>query len=206
MVYNLFPSPVYTVSVDKEDFSRENAYLNTVEMNKANNSNYGERSISSYVLDDYRLSNLSRWVVSHIKTFSENHYYKNTVVGDYILLQSWISIKNKGQQTLSHGHPNSIISGVYYWEPVQQPLVFIYSRTIEFGITHAPDLTFTLDNIQPGTLVLFPSYLKHSVSVNNTDTPRKSLAFNSIPTAGLGSEPMLTELNFFRIKNKLIGR
>lgn len=206
MVHNLFPSPVYTVIADKEDFSKENAYFNAIEMTKFNNNNYGEKSTSSYVLDDYRLSNFSRWVVNNIKYFSENHYFKNTSVGNYVLLQSWISIKNKGQQTLPHGHPNSIISGVYYWEPVQQPLIFVCPRTIEFGITQVPDLTFTLDNIQPGTLVLFPSYLKHSVPVNNTDIPRKSLAFNSIPTAGLGSESMFTEINFYRLKNKLLGR
>jgi hypothetical protein len=53
---------------------------------------------------------------------------------------------------------------------------------------------------------LFPSNLKHTVAVNNTDTPRKSLAFNSIPTTGFGSRGQLTEIDLERLKHKLIGR
>jgi ectoine hydroxylase-related dioxygenase (phytanoyl-CoA dioxygenase family) len=87
-----------------------------------------------------------------------------------------------------------------------QPITFVNSKPVEIGPTQLNDYTFTLPNIQPGTLVLFPSNLKHTVAVNNTDTPRKSLAFNSIPTTGFGSRGQLTEIDLERLKHKLIGR
>jgi ectoine hydroxylase-related dioxygenase (phytanoyl-CoA dioxygenase family) len=99
-----------------------------------------------------------------------------------------------------------VISGVYYWEPIVQPIMFVDSKTIQIGPTQLDNHSFTINDIKPGTLVLFPSYLKHTVSVNNTNTPRRSLAFNSIPTTGFGSQGMLTEINLIRLKNKLISK
>ena len=51
-------------------------------------------------------------------------------------------------------------------------------------------------NFEPGLLVLFPSWLHHSVPQNITDSVRCSLAFNVVPTTGFGEEESLTELLF----------
>jgi ectoine hydroxylase-related dioxygenase (phytanoyl-CoA dioxygenase family) len=51
-------------------------------------------------------------------------------------------------------------------------------------------------NFEPGLLVLFPSYLHHSVPVNKSNSVRCSLAFNIVPTTGFGEEESLTELLF----------
>ncbi len=48
----------------------------------------------------------------------------------------------------------------------------------------------------PGLLLLFPSYLHHSVPLNKTEKTRCSLAFNVVPTVGFGEETSLTELKF----------
>ena len=48
--------------------------------------------------------------------------------------------------------------------------------------------------MSPGSLVLFPSFLPHSVSLNESSKVRKSLAFNSVTSYGIGSEAELTEL------------
>ena len=55
---------------------------------------------------------------------------------------------------------------------------------------------FQLCLLSPGLLVLFPSYLHHSVPLNKTEHPRHSLAFNVVPTIGFGEEMNLTELKF----------
>ena len=54
-------------------------------------------------------------------------------------------------------------------------------------------------NYTPGMLLLFPSYLFHSVPINNTKNIRSSLAFNVVPKSNLGSEENLTELRFDKI-------
>lgn len=205
MIYNIFPIPVSVVT-STENFTRENEQLNKFETTLLKHSNYGERSVNTYVLDDYRLNNLSRWITQQINLYSSQTLYKNEDVKNYILLQSWISIKYPGQHHTAHTHPNSVISGVYYWEPVEIPITFVNSRTVEIGPTKIEDYTFSIESIQPGSLILFPSYLKHTVSVNTSKVPRKSLAFNSIPMQGFGSEWQLTELNFTRLKNKLLPK
>ena len=124
-----------------------------------------------------------------------------------MFLQSWVSIKRPGQRHEAHTHANSVISGVYYWEPVQQPIAFLNPKTVEIGITQSNfNTSFTLNEIKPGSLVLFPSYLKHWVPINDTDLPRKSLAFNTIPTTGFGNESQCTEIDLQRLKNKLLPR
>jgi len=43
-------------------------------------------------------------------------------------------------------------------------------------------------------LLLFPSYLQHTVSINESQVNRYSLAFNSMPRYQLGMMNDLTEL------------
>jgi len=59
----------------------------------------------------------------------------------------------------------------------------------------SPEFNYNTFSIpyEPGTLILFPSWLPHSVPINNTSQVRKSLSFNCIPSKGLGLEEDLTE-------------
>ena len=52
-----------------------------------------------------------------------------------------------------------------------------------------------------GELILFPSYLRHSVPINTSDDVRVSISFNTFAD-NIGSEKDLTEL----IKNKADGQ
>lgn len=202
MIHYLFPTPVYVTNVT-EDFSKENEQLNKFEIVKVGSGNFGDRSLNTYVLDDYRLGKLSRWILQQVESFSNQELFKDAEVKRYVFLQSWVSVKQPQQHHNPHSHANSVISGVYYWEEVKQPLVFLSSRHIEFGPTQHNNGQFILE-VKPGTLVLFPSHVMHTVPSNNTDTPRKSLAFNCIPTIGLGCHEHLTHINLSRLKHKLV--
>lgn len=205
MIYQLFPTPVYRVN-DSLDFTKENEQLDKFETTYKKFNSFGEKSVNTYILDDYRLSNLSRWIVKHVNHYSTEILYPGADAKDYILLQSWVSVKYPGQSHAAHIHPNSVISGVYYWEATNIPITFVNSKAVEIGPTQLKDYTFSVDDISTGTLILFPSNLKHTVSINNSDKPRKSLAFNSIPTSGLGSNGQLSEIDFTRLKSKLMHR
>jgi ectoine hydroxylase-related dioxygenase (phytanoyl-CoA dioxygenase family) len=58
--------------------------------------------------------------------------------------------------------------------------------------------TWAQFNIQPkkGLLVIFPSWLNHSVPENTTSALRKSLAFNAVPSKTVGSVFSSTKLTF----------
>ena len=54
-------------------------------------------------------------------------------------------------------------------------------------------------NIQPESkmLILFPSYLKHEVSIHQIDKKRLSLAFNIMPVGRWGESDSSIDLSWF---------
>ena len=101
----------------------------------------------------------------------------------------WINVNPKGGSNNLHSHPNSHWSGVLY---VQQPSeVEGFSGMIEFVNPNQegrelakilPKMGFdNMVRIRPrtGQLVIFPSYLLHSVYPNKSNQDRITIAFNS---------------------------
>ena len=102
----------------------------------------------------------------------------------------WINVNPKGGSNILHSHPNAHWSGVLY---IQQPTeVDGFSGMIEFvnpnqeGRELAKILPkFGFDNIirirpRTGQIVIFPSYVLHSVYPNNSTEDRITIAFNSL--------------------------
>ena len=86
----------------------------------------------------------------------------------------------------AHRHERSVISGAYYpkCEDESAPLIFEsplqpYQMNMN-NIRQGPYNQYFLDfNPQPGLLVLFPSWLRHSVPPNRSDK-RYTISFNTI--------------------------
>jgi uncharacterized protein (TIGR02466 family) len=109
-----------------------------------------------------------------------------------------------------HTHPNSLISGVLYFGESEEKTPAIKFHNPIFGtnvsyispkkIKDKRDKKYAMEflsiDFEAGLLILFPSYLHHSVPLNKTDKTRCSLAFNVVPTIGFGDENNLTELKF----------
>jgi uncharacterized protein (TIGR02466 family) len=133
--------------------------------------------------------------------------------GEYAFSQSWISHKTPGQHHTMHTHPNSLISGVFYYgeEDEDIPAISFHKPVAGTNVSYlSPKYqkdrrksqyawnSFSV-NYTPGLLLLFPSYVFHSVPVNKSNKVRKSLAFNVLPKAGVGDEHSLTELLFNKV-------
>ena len=117
--------------------------------------------------------------------------------------QSWISHKLPGQIHKDHSHSNSIISGVYYFDnnSTTEPITFYRStgvngiNSLQVAVNESIARPMFECEIQPqfGDIILFPSYLFHSVKINTSGKVRKSLAFNCVPPI-FGKKEDLTEL------------
>jgi uncharacterized protein (TIGR02466 family) len=100
-----------------------------------------------------------------------------------------------------HTHPNSIISGVFYFGDNKEFLpniTFHKPQSFSFPILR-PKEKYTKYNdtefeLGLNNLILFPSYLQHSVNLNKSNIPRYSISFNSIPLGIFGDKDELTEL------------
>jgi len=98
----------------------------------------------------------------------------------------WASISTPGASHGIHSHPNNFLSGVYYLQT--QPgadTINFHDPRVQTSIIRPPVTELTAQNtdqvvvrVRNGTLLVFPSYLQHSVDFNKSDKERISISFN----------------------------
>lgn len=209
-IHPIFPIPIYTREKFIED--DEFPYLSeVVDLPKGpevdSNSLYGDRSENTYVLNTPALWGLKHKISKYINE------YANCVLGlagEYVISQSWVSIKTPGQKHIMHTHGNSIVSGTFYFNNLEdaEGLTFMkteVSNTYQMVPLKNPNINnqFSFNEvtlkIENNMLCLFPSYLAHKVQGNTTKSDRYCIAFNAVPRYALGFEKELTELEFKRV-------
>ena len=98
----------------------------------------------------------------------------------------WANILAQGAAHKAHHHPNNFLSGVYYvrTRPGADSINFHDPRS-QTGIIRPPVTELTAENtdqvvvrVKDGTLLIFPSYLQHSVDANASGEERISISFN----------------------------
>lgn len=210
----IFPIPIYITECDVDikdavDFLKKDHSL----LPNSHASTYGNKSIDDYLLDHAECANLKKYIISNLEEYADKILAWN--FEHFQLTQSWITIKNTHETHGIHYHPNSVLSGVFYFDEYENEssnLVFhrplIMSQLMnQFAPSTNPekmkDTEFPWNewDIPPktGQLVLFPSWLSHSVRPNTTNNIRKSLAFNAVPSGRFGSNIDATEIDFKRL-------
>ena len=98
----------------------------------------------------------------------------------------WANVLAQGAAHKAHSHPNNFLSGVYYvrTHPGTDTLNFHDPRN-QAGVIRPPVVELTAENtdqvvvrVDNGTLLVFPSYLQHSVDANLSEEERISISFN----------------------------
>lgn len=113
------------------------------------------------------------------------------------ITQSWLNVCKPKQSHHLHDHPNSFLS----WslnlsdKPIQldflipAPRFWLVPPIKSYNSYNAETQSIVYE---PGTLVIFPSTLKHFVKANAEQTARISLSGNTMISGDLGSEQFLT--------------
>jgi uncharacterized protein (TIGR02466 family) len=105
---------------------------------------------------------------------------------DLFISQMWANVNPPNSYNVSHQHPDSFLSGVYYlqtpensgslvFEDVRNPFCLSqasFSNLDEFSSTEV------VKDPKPGEFFLFPSYLSHRVGMNMSREDRVSISFN----------------------------
>ena len=125
-----------------------------------------------------------------------------------VITQCWANRNPKGSKHHEHVHPNSIISGVMYFQINEKLPPISFSKANQDGMkldpekyNHVNSESFMLP-CKTGELILFPSSLKHSVPINQGDEDRISVSFNTFCIDVIGSEQSLTHLDIRRLMNE----
>ncbi len=98
----------------------------------------------------------------------------------------WATVLARGAMHKAHSHPNNFLSGVYYvrTHPGTDTINFHDPRS-QTSVIRPPVTELTAQNtdqvvvrVRNGTLLMFPSYLEHSVDANTSAEERISISFN----------------------------
>tara|TARA_R100000081_G_scaffold86278_1_gene55862 strand:- start:64 stop:690 length:627 start_codon:yes stop_codon:yes gene_type:complete len=199
----LFPTPLLIVPY-KEPIDEELAYLKTLSYRQQKgNGNY--RSDDSYLLRQEKLKNIKNFLGESVNKFTTNVLNSKQRL---VITQCWANRNPKGSRHHEHVHPNSIISGVMYFQINEKLPPIQFAKTNQDAMkldpekyNHVNSESFMLP-CKPGELILFPSSLKHSVPINQGDEDRISISFNTFSIDALGSEQALTHLDIRRMMNE----
>lgn len=98
----------------------------------------------------------------------------------------WANFSARGASHRAHSHPNNFLSGVYYVSTEEgADTINFHDPRNQTSIIRPPVTELTAVNtdqvvvkVKDGTLLVFPSYLQHSVDPNMSDSVRVSVSFN----------------------------
>lgn len=125
-------------------------------------------------------------VLERAREFGLAHNWSFPSHMQLIMREIWANANGKHAYNNIHNHPNSLLSGVYYVKVEGDcgDLLFFDPRK-QASVTQPEFSERTLINssiqsISPevGTLIIFPSWLEHSVNQNLSDSDRISMSFN----------------------------
>jgi uncharacterized protein (TIGR02466 family) len=190
-----FASPIYTFRIDGAEALNQ-ALTQDIEAYRAvsegvqRSNQHGWHSPSDFFRrPEESFRELARQIVSAIGTVTR-HVSPNLDLNQRLyMLQGWINVNGQGAYNTPHSHPDHEWSGSYYVKVPETPAES-RSGAIEFLDPRGP--VNQMDGLhsghfapkirkrpQAGTLLVFPSYLRHWVYPNEQDDLRISIAFNA---------------------------
>lgn len=195
-VLNLFPTPIAKLKLGilTQQFVRFAGPIKNEEHQSKNN----------YLLDGAAFLSLKKSILPHVSSFMK---YVLCIDGEPFITQSWVNKNSIGNGHHKHHHPNSIVSGVVYLDVPAGASIVFHKNTGNNSYAMQPALLEPLNDytkpyfelaVESGDLVLFPSYLWHSVPANLDKKDRWSLAFNCVTNEKIGSAARLNELKLKR--------
>jgi|TARA_B100000073_G_scaffold162755_1_gene134650 uncharacterized protein (TIGR02466 family) len=211
-IASLFPTPLLRVEIPPELSTACNVFDNTKMLHeKDSRREYGVHSENTYIMDEPECVDLKKFVLDLVKDFAQNQLMYD--YDEWTFSQTWVTWKEPGQMHIPHTHPNSVISGVFFYGYGEEGTPAIEFHKNEFQGTgqsimlkEKPDKRPSpfawkkfIVPFKPGLLLLFPSHFRHSVPKNETKYTRKSVSMNIVPKGVLGDPGSLTELLFNRV-------
>jgi|TARA_R100001079_G_scaffold97197_1_gene60725 uncharacterized protein (TIGR02466 family) len=199
----LFSIPLLIVPYE-QPIDKELAFLKTISYREQKqNGNY--RSDDSYLLRKEEFKNIKNFLGESVQKYTKGILNSDQRL---VITQCWANRNPKGSNHHEHVHPNSIISGVMYFQINEKSPPIQFSKERQDGIKLDPikynnynSETFMLP-CKPGELIMFPSSLKHSVPTNQSEEERISVSFNTFCIDIIGSEQSLTHLDIRRLMNE----
>ncbi len=200
IINNIFPTPVYMTEIGRAFTKQE---LNFVKEQKKhcvkNTGNINTKD--NYILNRKEFKNIKNFLNKHCENYLKTIICPKENIKLYIT-QSWLNYTETDQFHHKHEHPNSVVSGVLYFNSnIENDKIFFSSGKYQQIKPSVDDTKYNLWNsdtwffpVETGKLIMFPSSTTHQVETKKGENTRISLAFNTFYKGTIGSNPNLTEL------------
>ena len=185
-----FPTPVWTLQLDNYQSINEQMYK-FIKINQSKDqegiskSNIKGWHSKDFDMQEIEPKNFIKFILPAIEQVITDMNWEKQKQSININ-NMWAIINTGGSANLRHQHGNSTISGAYYvrapknsgdivfYDPRPAP-VYTYPKALNPNLLNAQ-----VNGISPkeGALVLFPSYLDHSVNENLSNEERIVISFN----------------------------
>lgn len=192
-IFNLFPTPVGFIPgviTHEECNDLIDLVVNCDNLISNKTTNKLTHTAAGDSLRGPHIQNMCEKLAPHIHDFGYQLLGDDNL--DWHVVGMWGNIMNPGGWQYKHNHGNSVISGVIYLqmpEGAGATRFWRKDRGDTYFLAHdgTGDTTdynceyIDLNNVKATDVVLFPSYLNHSVEDSGTGQDRISIAFNVVP-------------------------
>lgn len=192
---SLFPTPVGLFNLNREITKDEIDFIKGLQM-RPNMGN--TTSLENYILKKKELKGIRKFIEESLEQYFISVFQPQDTV-KLCITQSWVNYTAKGQWHHKHAHPNSFVSGVFYFSANEKSDKIYFSKdkyerikldTKEWNAFNSE--TWWLE-ANTGKLIIFPSELTHNVAPVEEEETRISLSFNTFPKGVIGRNETLTE-------------
>ncbi len=201
IIHNVFPTPIYTTKINRGFTKQELNFVN--EQKKHSMDNIGNiHTKDNYILNRKEFKNIKKFLDQCCKDYLDRIICAKNNIELYIT-QSWLNYTENNQYHHPHQHPNSVISGVLYFNSDIKNDKILFSHPVVYK-QMSPEIDkekFNLWNsqtwffpVETRDLFMFPSSTTHQVETKKGTNTRISLAFNTFYKGTVGSNSKLTEL------------
>jgi len=179
IIDRLFPIPVGVCELGRDITTEE---LDCIKSLDKQTNQVNEMSSSNYILNHCKeLKSIKKFIENCLNKYVSETISPTGEVSTYIT-QSWTNYTEVGQKHHEHRHHNSIISGVFYIQAIEQrDNIVFYKSGGEYELPLKIDAEKTnifnsnghQYSVNTGRLYLFPSYLSHGVPTVGAGTHGK---------------------------------
>ena len=201
MIHSIFPTPIYTTKMDR-GFTKQELQFVDNQKNKCNKNTGNINTKDNYILNRKEFKNIKKFLDKHCKEYLDTVICPKNNIELYIT-QSWLNYTEANQFHHKHEHPNSVVSGVFYFDSdvKNDKILFSSNKGYQQIYTEINKEKFNLWNsetwffpVETGNLFMFPSSTTHQVETKQGNNTRISLAFNTFYKGTIGSNSALSEL------------
>jgi len=186
----LFPTPVWTLELENFKSVNDDMYNYIKNEQESDSSGINKSNIKGWHSKDFDLDHSEpkkfiKFISSSIEqVMTDMNWDKEKQVVK--INNMWAIINTGGSSNAQHQHGNSNISGAYYVRAPKNSGDIVFYDPRPAPVYFHPNakspnlLNAQVNSVSPkeGVLVLFPSYLDHSVNENLSNEERIVISFN----------------------------